>query len=58
MVLHDTATAQTRVFDQERAEAAIRELHPYELPAIHAVAVVQAFGPYAEWVEAGSAGKA
>ncbi len=26
MVLHDTATAQTRVFDQERAEAAIREL--------------------------------
>ncbi|MEI7715479.1 MAG: GTP cyclohydrolase I FolE [Mycobacterium sp.] len=26
MVLHDTATALTRVFDQERAEAAIREL--------------------------------
>jgi GTP cyclohydrolase I len=26
MVLHDTATPQTRVFDQERAEAAIREL--------------------------------
>ena len=37
-------------------EAAIRELHGYELPAIHAVAVERAFGPYAEWVEAGSAG--
>lgn len=31
-------------------EAAIRERHPYELPAIHAVAVSQAFEPYADWV--------
>lgn len=31
-------------------EAAIRELHSYALPAIHAVAVVEAHGPYAEWV--------
>jgi len=44
---------------QERyaaVEAAIRELHPYELPAIHAVPVAQAFAPYADWVEKGSTG--
>jgi periplasmic divalent cation tolerance protein len=33
-------------------EAAIRVQHPYELPAIHAVPTVRAYGPYAEWVEA------
>ena len=33
-------------------EAAIRAVHPYALPAIHAVPTVQAYGPYAEWVEA------
>lgn len=38
-------------------ETAIRELHGYELPAIHAVAVEHAFAPYAAWVEAGSAGE-
>jgi periplasmic divalent cation tolerance protein len=38
-------------------EAAIRELHSYELPAIHAVAIEQAFAPYAAWVEEGSAGE-
>jgi len=37
-------------------EAAIRELHPYELPDIHAVAVDQVFEPYATWVEEGSSG--
>jgi len=37
-------------------EAAICELHPYELPAIHAVSVAQAFAPYADWVEQGSTG--
>lgn len=31
-------------------EAAIREQHPYELPAIYAVPVTQAFQPYANWV--------
>jgi len=35
-------------------EAAIRERHPYELPAIHAIATVDSFAPYAEWVEANS----
>lgn len=37
-------------------EAAIRELHPYELPDIHALAVDQVFEPFAEWVEEGSKG--
>lgn len=37
-------------------EAALRELHPYELPAIHAVAVEHAWADYAAWVEAGSRG--
>lgn len=31
-------------------EAAIRALHSYELPAIHAVALAQAHAPYAQWV--------
>jgi periplasmic divalent cation tolerance protein len=37
-------------------EAALRDLHPYELPAIHAVAAAQAWAPYADWVAAGSSG--
>lgn len=37
-------------------EAALRELHSYELPAIHAVAVARIYGPYAAWVEEGSVG--
>lgn len=32
-------------------EAAIREMHPYELPAIHAVGVEAVYEPYAAWVE-------
>lgn len=39
-------------------EAAIRELHSYELPAIHAVAMEHAYAPYAEWIEEGSSGAA
>jgi periplasmic divalent cation tolerance protein len=38
----------------EALEAAILELHPYELPAIHAVAVERAHRPYADWVAANS----
>ena len=39
-------------------EAAIRELHAYELPAIYSVPVEHAFGPYAEWIgEAVDAGR-
>lgn len=33
-------------------EAAIRELHPYDLPAIHAVALDAVYAPYGEWIEA------
>jgi periplasmic divalent cation tolerance protein len=33
-------------------EEAIRAQHPYELPAIHAIATAMAYAPYAEWVEA------
>jgi periplasmic divalent cation tolerance protein len=33
-------------------EVAIRELHPYQLPAIHAFAFEQVFEPYAQWIRA------
>lgn len=31
-------------------ESAIREQHPYELPAIYALPTAQAFEPYENWV--------
>jgi periplasmic divalent cation tolerance protein len=31
-------------------EAAIREMHPYQLPAIHAVALDHVYEPYAAWI--------
>lgn len=31
-------------------EAAILELHPYELPAIHALALDEVHAPYADWI--------
>ena len=34
-------------------EAAIRELHSYELPAIHAIAVERSDARYADWVNEG-----
>jgi periplasmic divalent cation tolerance protein len=37
-------------------EAAIRALHPYELPAIYALPTEHAFAPYAAWVEENSGG--
>jgi periplasmic divalent cation tolerance protein len=37
-------------------EAAIRELHSYDLPAIYAVGMARVFEPYAEWVAANSSG--
>jgi periplasmic divalent cation tolerance protein len=37
-------------------EAAIRELHPYELPDIHSIEVGEVYEPYATWVEEGSSG--
>ena len=40
----------------DAVEQAIRAVHPYELPAIYAVPVERAHGPYAEWVRSESAG--
>jgi len=37
-------------------EAAIREMHPYELPAIHSVAFEHVHAPYGAWIEANSSG--
>lgn len=37
-------------------EAAIRELHTYDLPAIFAVQVTEVFAPYADWVAENSTG--
>lgn len=37
-------------------EAAIRELHSYDLPAIYAVAFEQACEPFAAWVQSCSTG--
>jgi periplasmic divalent cation tolerance protein len=41
---------KTRPSAYARLETALRERHPYELPAIHAIATVQADAAYAEWV--------
>ena len=41
----------------EAVERAIRELHSYELPAIHAVAFEHVYEPYAAWIEANSRGE-
>ena len=38
----------------DAVEQAIRELHSYELPAIHAIAVERAWQPYCDWVLANS----
>lgn len=43
---------KTRADGYAALEAAIRAMHPYELPAIHALAAAQAWGPYADWVQA------
>lgn len=37
-------------------EAAIRELHAYELPAIHAVTLAHVYAPYAQWVRENATG--
>lgn len=42
---------KTRAEGYAALEAAIRAVHPYELPAIHAWATTRAYGPYAEWVQ-------
>ena len=37
-------------------EAAIRELHSYDLPAVYAVPISHVFAPYAEWIKGNSTG--
>ena len=41
----------------QSVEDAIRELHSYELPAIHAFAFEHVYAPYAAWIEENSAGR-
>lgn len=41
----------------QAVEDAIRELHSYELPAIHAYAFEHVYAPYAAWIETNSVGK-
>ncbi|AUS99864.1 cytochrome C biogenesis protein [Nostoc sp. CENA543] len=38
-------------------EEAIKQLHSYELPAIHAFKLEHIYTPYAEWIESNSCGK-
>jgi periplasmic divalent cation tolerance protein len=47
---------KTRASMYAEVEAAILARHPYELPAIHAIATTQAYAPFVEWVDANSAG--
>ena len=39
-------------------EAAIREIHSYDLPAVYAFEMSQIFSPYADWVAENSRGAA
>lgn len=41
----------------EAVELAIRELHSYELPAIHAYAIEKISEPYAAWLDSGCHGQ-
>ncbi len=41
---------KTRADRYAQVEAAIRDRHPYELPAIHAIATTAALASYAGWV--------
>ncbi len=59
--LHDEAefrlVVKTIAASYAAVEAAIRELHPYELPAIYAVAFANVDGAYADWIADGSSGR-
>ena len=46
---------KTRAVRYEELEAAIRELHPYELPEIVAVPIVRGLPDYLDWVTEGTA---
>ena len=58
-VQHETeyrVLAKTVADRYPAVEAAIRELHSYDLPAIYAVDVAEIFEPYADWVAENSSG--
>lgn len=58
-VQHDAefrVTFKTVEAQYAAVEAAIRALHSYELPAIHAVALAHVHAPYAQWVREHSRG--
>lgn len=39
----------------DAVEQAIRELHSYELPAIHVFALAHVYAPYGQWIESSCA---
>ena len=47
---------KTMAENYQAVEAAIRELHSYDLPAIYAFDMEHIFEPYAEWVAENSSG--
>lgn len=49
--------AKTTEAQYPAVEAAIRALHSYELPAIHAVVLDRVFEPYADWVVQAAGGE-
>jgi len=49
--------AKTTAARYAAVEAAIRELHSYELPAIHAIAFAHVSTPYGEWIAENSNGQ-
>jgi periplasmic divalent cation tolerance protein len=48
-------TIKTRRARYAEVEAAVRAGHPYELPEIVAVPIVQGFEPYVDWITAETA---
>ena len=45
---------KTTAARRAEVEQAIRAIHPYELPAIHAVEIARVYEPYGDWVERNS----
>jgi len=43
-------TCKTTDVQYAAVEAAIREMHSYDLPAIHAISLSHVYAPYAQWV--------
>jgi periplasmic divalent cation tolerance protein len=48
--------AKTVAERYDAVEAAILELHSYDLPAIYALDVAEIYSPYADWVARNSSG--